>query len=113
MLEAAEPSCPSIPLPKSQKELKAERKAENACKAPKAEATSDTYVMKIHKRKEKPSAFAIHNRRTNKQLGQLLENIVSTADVKVDQLVKDLNSGSITEADALSCLNKLKANGGS
>ena len=96
-LGIAEPS--SVPVPKTQNELRAGRKAENACKVPRAEATGDTYAMKIHKRKEKPPAFAIHNRRTNKHLGQLLACVVPTADVKVDQLVKELNSGSITEAE--------------
>eukprot|EP00435_Cladocopium_sp_Y103_P028504 s2760_g7.t1 len=94
-------------LPPRQKALKAEKKAEAKSKAPKAESTQQ-YVMKPHKRKDKPTAFAIHNRSTNKQIGQLVETVVEKADEKVDQLVRDLNSGKITEADVLACLSKLK-----
>ena len=94
-------------LPPHQKELKAEKKAEAKSKAPKAESTQK-YVMKPHKRKDKPTAFAIHSRITNKQIGQLVETAAEKADEKVDQLVRELNSGNMTETDVVACLHRLK-----
>ena len=107
MLETVKGSPVPTGLPPEQKELKAEKKVEAKTRAPKAEST-EKYVMKPHKRKDKPAAFAIHCRETKKQIGQLVETAVEKADEKIDQLVRELNSGNMTEADAVACLNRLK-----
>lgn len=71
-------------------------------------APAAKYVMKQHKRKGKPTVLAIHRREDNKQVGQLVTTAVQNADQKIDDLIQGLNNESLTEADMISCLNKLK-----
>lgn len=108
MRETVEGSPFPTGLPPQQKELKAEKKADAKSKAHSKVEPTQKYVMKAHKRKEKPTAFAIHNRTTNKQVGQLIGTVVEKADEKVDQLVIALNNGNMTESEVVDFLNKLK-----
>ena len=104
MEELAEKKLES-PRPSEQNAMVAERKAEAT--APKVDAQI-TYVMKAHKRKNHV-AFAIHNRTTKKQIGQLMDNVVEEADKRVDELVKQLNDHTLSEEGAIAILSKLKS----
>ena len=90
-------------VPDKQRTLKAAKKAE-----PKPGGTNmANFVTKQHKRGG-GTAFAIFDKSSKKQVGQLLDTVVHDADVKVDNLVKQLNAGSVTKEAAVQILNQWK-----
>lgn len=93
------------PLPSSQIAMVADRKAEAT--PPKVDVQA-TYAMKAHKRKSNV-AFAIHNKTTKKQIGQLMDNVVEEADKRVSELVKQLNDHTLSEEGAIEILAQLKS----
>lgn len=94
-----------MPDPEKQRALKAAKKA--AAKKV-AEPKPGVFSLKRHQRKGQATALAIHCREDKKQLCQLLETVVADAEPKMDELVKDLNSGKMTPEDVIKVVDQLK-----
>lgn len=65
------------------------------------------YARKKHKR-GKFTAFAIHSISQNKQIVQLTTTACADADLKITDLVAQLNGKMITESEAIAAVNALK-----
>ena len=96
---------PSVPDPKEQRALASEKR-EGARAATKPSA--DTYCIKRHKRKNYPTAIAIFDRKNKKQVVQLVATVIPDADHRMDTLAGELNTGNITEEDAIRIVNQIK-----
>lgn len=95
------------PDPAAQRRLATEKR-ETAKEAVKP--SDETYVVKRHKRKGQATAFALHDRKAKKQLCQLLETVIPDAEVQMNGLAADLNSGKMQVKEVTDIVEQIKSN---
>ena len=109
------------PDPAAQRRLATEKR-ETAKEAVKP--SDETYVVKRHKRKGQATAFALRDRKAKKQLCQLLETdrkakkqlcqlletVIPDAEVQMNGLAADLNSGKMQVKEVTDIVEQIKSN---
>lgn len=104
--EIAEAAHAPPPHPNDQALLKSGIKSAGKSKAKAAAET--TYCLKLHKRKDCPTAVAIFNKKRKKQIVQLLDNVVDDCGAKMEGFVKELNDGTMDEPKVIQIVSEMK-----